>query len=925
VIQPGGRFGDFTILAELGRGGMGAVYHARDGSGREVALKVVTGRLTDTARGRFEREGQLTASLRHPGIVPVHAAGDVDGVPYLTYGLVKDARPLGVATADCPREDRLRLLEEIATALAHAHSRGVVHRDLKPENILVANGKPVIVDFGVAWVHDAKSLTRSGTMVGTPSHMAPEQLHGQTEVTHGPGTDVWALGVLLYSLLTNTEPFHGETLIEFVVAACQESPTPPRSHDPTITREVEWVCLKALEKRPARRFKDAAAFAKALGQARHGDTPLALTRRRQRNRALTAGAFVIACLGLSLLVIPKMRARRALERCSAIDHRLSATWGIGLIDSSTAPAAADLRAARANLEATRDALGNVAQEEAQRVADRLRVRGLYLSGEPLPEGTKGDVALVHVLAGVRALQANDTEELRRASEAALRLAPDLVAARVLALELELREEPKAFTRGARRWRKGLPRAVFERLARTHVELGYKTALASQAPSHAARVARDADALGVSLADQQRLKRSALAAEALRLTEHANTIQASESRTDDDLLATSGDFAVLATIAVADPKTLPVHGADATLRSILAVLHRRRPTDTPRLRRAIAIQDTGTRLGLPAEPLLLEMIWQLRQNEESGLLTPHSDVALAAVRYGYPLHTNFSHRRVARWILPPAARQLALDRPTSRATQYLALAVNLPHKSQGWEKASRAERLGYLKAIERVLADDLDDDLSSHYLGELHLMRALALRAVDPSLPIGRVTPLLAQTRALSQNDGLAAFTFAWLYGEYNEVDESTPALLAKNIERLRARLHKPHTPFMLDLPAETLALALLTQMKDLAGASNARQRLRLFDEVEALISLPMPLVAEVRAGQIVAHLELLEVPQAAARGDEVVRFPVYAIAVARLRLAQGDPAAARVAVKRARALSPSPRVRVVIRQIEDQLKRLDAQ
>jgi len=273
------RLGPFTVTGELGRGGMGTVLRARDPANREVALKLGPAGASDERRARFEREGQIAAGLDHPGIVGVHAAGALpDGRPYLAFELVEGARNLDAAFAGAPRERRVGWVLEAARAVAHAHARGVVHRDLKPANVLVArDGRVRVADFGVAGMVGLDRLTRTGQLLGTPTHMAPEQLAGERRAV-GPPADVWALGALLYEALTGEPPFAGASLLE-LIAAVERGPRPPRAVAPDVAPALEAVCLAALARRPADRPPDAAAFAAALEGARAGE-PVGRGRRR---------------------------------------------------------------------------------------------------------------------------------------------------------------------------------------------------------------------------------------------------------------------------------------------------------------------------------------------------------------------------------------------------------------------------------------------------------------------------------------------------------------------------------------------------------------------------------------------------------------------------------------------------------------------
>jgi serine/threonine protein kinase len=269
---PGPRFADYQILGLLGEGGMGSVYRARDSSGRDVALKVITNP-TPHSRARFEREGQVTASLDHPGIVSVHSAGVFEGRLYLVYDLVEGS-DLRERFKTLGRDALTKIVLQVAHALGHAHERGVLHRDLKADNILLdTNDVPRIADFGLALAVDFERLTQTGALVGTPMAMAPEQLAGKRD-QYGPHTDVWALGILLYHSLTGQEAFGtSSTFVELMSAVVSAHIASPRSVDPSVPRAVEAVCMKALSKKPTDRHPDANAFAEDLARALSGSQP----------------------------------------------------------------------------------------------------------------------------------------------------------------------------------------------------------------------------------------------------------------------------------------------------------------------------------------------------------------------------------------------------------------------------------------------------------------------------------------------------------------------------------------------------------------------------------------------------------------------------------------------------------------------------
>jgi serine/threonine protein kinase len=277
----------YEILAELGRGGMGVVYRARHGgSNRLVALKMIR----DSAlagpqeRGRFRIEAEAAARMRHPNIVPILEVGEHAGRPFFAMQLIE-----GESLADwiAKREAQIAdahardvgWLAQIADAVQHAHERGIVHRDLKPANILLqraadAGGSalrgsldaiPMVTDFSLAKRLDTESTawTHDGSVLGTINYMAPEQAAGRVRDI-GPAVDIYALGAILYEMLTGRPPFQAETWNETLQLVLLEEPTPPTRLRPDLPRDLETVCLKCLEKQPDRRYARAADLAHDL-------------------------------------------------------------------------------------------------------------------------------------------------------------------------------------------------------------------------------------------------------------------------------------------------------------------------------------------------------------------------------------------------------------------------------------------------------------------------------------------------------------------------------------------------------------------------------------------------------------------------------------------------------------------------------------
>jgi hypothetical protein len=288
--------GLFEIHELLGQGGMGAVFRARErSSGRDVALKLVKTPKAKTLL-RFQREAELLAKLRHPGIVSLHTSDQRHGCAYMTCELVVGAKPLDVAWKGCGPERRVGWILEAADAIGFAHRQGVIHRDIKPANLLVeADGRLRVIDFGLATHAEVERLTLSGTVMGTPTHFAPEQAVGERGAVSA-ATDVWALGVCLYQALTNELPFVADSMAILAARIVGGEPQRPRKLARDVTPALEAVCLKALSKDPTDRYSDGDAFARALRAA--------LTERPpawRRAGVLAGGAMVLAAaVGLGL-------------------------------------------------------------------------------------------------------------------------------------------------------------------------------------------------------------------------------------------------------------------------------------------------------------------------------------------------------------------------------------------------------------------------------------------------------------------------------------------------------------------------------------------------------------------------------------------------------------------------------------------------
>jgi len=306
-----GTIGRFELRERVGQGTFGVVFRAFDPVlDREVAVKVPQVSFADDrAARRFLAEAKAAARLRHPGIVAVHEAGIADGRPYIATQFVNGQTLADRLKAARPPVDlAVSWVRDLARALSYAHSEGVVHRDVKPGNVMLdEHDRPQLMDFGLARHRDSdSSLTTEGSLLGTPAYMSPEQARGETAAV-GPKSDQYALGVVLYELLGGARPFVGPPHAVVTQVASAEDPPPLRSRDPSLPRDLESICRKAMEKDPARRYDDAAALADDLGRWLLGEETLArplgiLERGRRWTRRSPAVASLIAAVAATAAV-----------------------------------------------------------------------------------------------------------------------------------------------------------------------------------------------------------------------------------------------------------------------------------------------------------------------------------------------------------------------------------------------------------------------------------------------------------------------------------------------------------------------------------------------------------------------------------------------------------------------------------------------
>src|SRR5499427_7715473 len=264
-----GELGDYELLEEIGRGGQGVVFRARQKSlNRIVALKVIRlGQWASKAHlKRFRLEAEAAARLEHPGIVPIHEVGERDGSCYFSMKFVEGGQLDAVAKREpIPIRRAVELIAKVARTVHYAHEHGILHRDIKPGNILLdAKGEPHLTDFGLArLVESESSVTHTLDVLGTPSYMAPEQAVGNNAAISSV-TDVYGLGAVLYQLLTGHPPFAGGTTYETVRLVLETQPRQPRLYNAKVDRDLETICLKCLEKEPSKRYASAEALAEDI-------------------------------------------------------------------------------------------------------------------------------------------------------------------------------------------------------------------------------------------------------------------------------------------------------------------------------------------------------------------------------------------------------------------------------------------------------------------------------------------------------------------------------------------------------------------------------------------------------------------------------------------------------------------------------------
>lgn len=308
MLEPPKRIGPYQVLGTLGSGGMGTVFEVRHPKfARNLALKVLNTRAaSERALTRFWREAEYMARIRHPGVVAIHQLGRSPEGPYIVEDLVEGRALNTVADDGFPPERAAEIARDLALALEAVHAAGILHRDLKPGNVVLnEQGKPVLLDFGLARDVNAEQLTRTGEMVGTPAYMSPEQARGMSPKLLGPQVDVYGLGAILFHLATGRQPFESAALLQAIVQVLSEEPNWPSASGAEIP-ELEAILKVSMAKDPADRYATMAEFRQDLDRFLRGEDTRAasriehLVRRKRRKRTYKAGGVLLLLFGLPL-------------------------------------------------------------------------------------------------------------------------------------------------------------------------------------------------------------------------------------------------------------------------------------------------------------------------------------------------------------------------------------------------------------------------------------------------------------------------------------------------------------------------------------------------------------------------------------------------------------------------------------------------
>jgi eukaryotic-like serine/threonine-protein kinase len=442
----------YEIISILGRGAMGVVYKARQrGLDRLVALKMILSGEHASADdlGRFQAEANAVAQLQHPGIVQIFEVGEDAGRPFFSLEFV-DGVSLHkkIQGTPLPAKEAAALLEKMAEAIDYAHQRGVIHRDLKPANVLLTSaGAPKIGDFGLAkrLEEDESGLTKTGTVLGTPSYMSPEQASGLNQEV-GPLSDVYSLGAILYDLLTGRPPFRGTSVLDTLQQLRTREPVPPVELQPGVPRDLETICLKCLQKDRGKRYASAADLAADLRRFLNGEPILArpvsraerLWRwcRRNPGKAFAGAAAVMGVLiyAASVSVLAGMlsvqKSEAVIAKNEAVQAKIEAVGAKNLADANAAEAKRQEIIAKNETEIVRqtsDASINAMVEMVSKVHTALQSKRLSVNAGPEVLKLRSDV-----LADLRKSLTKVSQKIQRAGSY---IYADLLAAELMGLML----------------------------------------------------------------------------------------------------------------------------------------------------------------------------------------------------------------------------------------------------------------------------------------------------------------------------------------------------------------------------------------------------------------------------------------------------------------------------------------------------------
>ncbi|MCO5172196.1 MAG: protein kinase [Planctomycetes bacterium] len=416
VVGPGTRLGRYALMERIGAGGMGQVYRARDEAlDREVAIKVLHGGGEERQR-RFVREQQAAARVQHPGVVAVHDAGEFEGFSWLAMDLVEgESLEEVLRRGPLPPADGARLVARCARAVDALHAAGILHRDLKPGNVLIGHdGAPRVTDFGVARLDDAERLTRTGQALGTPMYMAPEQLVGDRDVDGR--ADVYALGVLLFEVLTGRPPWDAESMMGLASAKATAPPSPAPLRR-GIPRALARVCVQAMAPQPQDRPPTAAALADAieaaLGAGDDGASP--------RRRLALVGAAVALAAGLGATAYATRGAGEGAAAApvdwrSRVEAAVAAAPRLAAVELGD-----DLVAAAADARPSSRGRGLLALARGERAAAAAALDALPAADSPAARALQGGLAALGDGAPADALAALDASGLRQPEVEAWRL------------------------------------------------------------------------------------------------------------------------------------------------------------------------------------------------------------------------------------------------------------------------------------------------------------------------------------------------------------------------------------------------------------------------------------------------------------------------------------------------------------------------